>query len=65
MICLPSADNADLGRQMEETESRAGQLSRSKALLQSQVEELKKQLDEEVKVSDGMSRAWKKVRGPR
>lgn len=40
---------------MEETESRAGQLSRSKSLLQSQVEELKKQLDEEVKVSDGIS----------
>lgn len=42
---------------MEETEGRASQLSRSKALLQSQVEELKKQLDEEVKVSDGTSRA--------
>lgn len=42
---------------MEETESRAGQLSRSKSLLQSQVEELKKQLDEEVKVSGWTSRA--------
>lgn len=40
-----------MGRQMEETESRAGQLTRSKAQLQSQVDELKKQLDEEVKVS--------------
>lgn len=36
---------------MEEAESRASQLTRSKMLLQSQVEELKKQLDEEVKVS--------------
>lgn len=36
---------------MEEAESRASQLSRSKTLLQSQLEELKKQLDEEVKVS--------------
>lgn len=44
------ADNADVGRQMEEAESRASQLSRSKTLLQSQLEELKKQLDEEVKV---------------
>lgn len=37
--------------QMEEAESRGSQLSRSKTLLQSQVEELKKTLDEEVKVS--------------
>lgn len=44
-----------MGRQMEETESRAGQLSRSKAQLQSQADELKKQLDEEVKVSDRSS----------
>lgn len=44
------ADNADVGRQMEEAESRASQLSRSKTLLQSQLDELKKQLDEEVKV---------------
>lgn len=36
---------------MEEAESRASQLTRSKMLLQSQLEELKKQLDEEVKVS--------------
>lgn len=35
---------------MEEAESRASQLTRSKTLLQSQLEELKKQLDEEVKV---------------
>lgn len=40
---------------MEETESRASQLSRSKAQLQSQVDELKKQLDEEIKVSDRLS----------
>lgn len=50
-FCVLSADNADVGRQMEEAESRASQLSRSKTLLQSQLEELKKQLDEEVKVS--------------
>lgn len=50
-LCVLSADNADVGRQMEEAESRASQLSRSKTLLQSQLEELKKQLDEEVKVS--------------
>lgn len=49
-VC-PAADNADVSRQMEEAESRASQLSRSKTLLQSQLEELKKQLDEEVKVS--------------
>ncbi len=49
LVC--SADNADVGRQMEEAESRASQLNRSKTLLQSQLEELKKQLDEEVKVS--------------
>lgn len=49
--CVLSADNADVGRQMEEAESRACQLSRSKTLLQSQLEDLKKQLDEEVKVS--------------
>lgn len=48
-VC-PLADNADFSRLMEEAESRAGQLTRSKSLLQSQVEELKKQLDEEVKV---------------
>lgn len=35
---------------MEEAETRVSQLTRSKTLLQSQVEELKKQLDEEVKV---------------
>lgn len=35
---------------MEEAETRATQLSRSKSLLQTQVEDLKKQLDEEVKV---------------
>ena len=35
---------------MEEAESRASQLARSRTLLQTQVEELKKQLDEEVKV---------------
>lgn len=46
-----SADNADMARQMEEAESRGSQLSRSKTLLQSQLEELKKTLDEEVKVS--------------
>lgn len=46
-----SADNADMARQMEEAESRGSQLSRSKTLLQSQLEELKKSLDEEVKVS--------------
>lgn len=51
VLCVLPADNADVGRQMEEAESRAGQLSRSKTLLQSQLEELKKQLDEEVKVS--------------
>jgi len=45
-----SADNVDVSRQMEEAESRASQLTRSKTLLQSQAEELKKQLDEEVKV---------------
>ena len=50
LVC-PAADNADVSRQMEEAESRASQLSRSKTLLQSQLEELKKQLDEEVKVS--------------
>jgi len=50
LVC-PSADNADVSRQMEEAETRAGQLSRSRALLQSQLEELKKHLDEEVKVS--------------
>lgn len=36
---------------MEEAESRASHLTRSKTLLQTQLEELKKQLDEEVKVS--------------
>lgn len=40
-----------MARQMEEAESRGSQLSRSKTLLQSQLEELKKSLDEEVKVS--------------
>lgn len=39
-----------MARQMEEAESRACQLSRSKTVLQSQLEELKKILDEEVKV---------------
>lgn len=46
-----SADNTDMVRQMEEAESRGSQLSRTKTLLQSQLEELKKTLDEEVKVS--------------
>lgn len=50
MPFLLSADNADLSRQLDEVESRSSQLSRSKALLQSQLEELKKQLEEEVKV---------------
>lgn len=45
-----SADNADVNRQKEEAESRASQLSRSKTLLTSQLEEVKKQLDEEAKV---------------
>lgn len=40
-----------MARQMEEAESRGSQLSRSKTVLQSQLEELKKSLDEEVKVS--------------
>lgn len=53
-----SADNADVSRQMEEAEGRASQLSRSKTLLQSQLEELKKQLDEEVKVSV-LNSVWK------
>ncbi|TNN04189.1 hypothetical protein fugu_001218 [Takifugu bimaculatus] len=44
-----TADNADMARQMEEAESRGSQLSRSKTLLQSQLEELKKSLEEEVK----------------
>lgn len=35
---------------MEEADSRASQLTRSKSLLQAQLEELKKHLDEEVKV---------------
>lgn len=50
-MCVLSADNSDMARQMEEAESRGSQLSRSKSLLQSQLEELKKSLDEEVKVS--------------
>lgn len=50
-LCSLLADNADVSRQMEEAESRASQLSRSKALLQSQLEDLKKQLDEEAKVN--------------
>lgn len=49
MFVLP-ADNADMSRQMDEAETRASQLTRSKAALQTQVEDLKKQLDEEVKV---------------
>lgn len=49
-MCVLSADNADMARQMEEAESRGSQLSRSKTHLQSQMEELKKSLDEEVKV---------------
>lgn len=36
---------------MEEAESKVSQLSRTKMLLQAQVEELKKQLEEELKVS--------------
>lgn len=51
MCFCPLADNADMARQMEEADSRGSQLSRSKTLLQSQLEELKKSLDEEVKVS--------------
>lgn len=37
---------------MEEAENKVSQLTRSKTLLQSQLEELKKQLDDEVKVCD-------------
>lgn len=50
VLCVLPADNADMSRQMEEAEARASQLSRSKTQLQSQLEELKKLLDEEVKV---------------
>lgn len=49
-LFVVSADNADVSRQMEEAESKASQLTRSKSVLQTQLEELKKQLDEEVKV---------------
>lgn len=45
-----AAENNELTRQMEEMESKGSHLSRSKALLISQHEELKKQFDEEVKV---------------
>lgn len=50
LSALLSADNADVSRQMEEAETRVTQLARFKTLLQTQVEDLKKQLDEEVKV---------------
>lgn len=43
---------------MEEAESRASQLTRSKTLLQTQLEELKKHLDEELKVR-ALSSVWK------
>lgn len=39
---------------MEEAESKVSQLTRSKNLLQTQLEELKKQLDEELKVRSEM-----------
>lgn len=45
-----AAENNELTRQMEEMDNKGSNLSRTKALLMSQHEELKKQFDEEVKV---------------
>lgn len=46
-----AAENNELARQMEEVENKGSHLSRTKTLLMSQHEDLKKQFDEEVKVS--------------
>lgn len=45
-----TAENNELVRQMEEVENKGSHLSRTKTLLMSQHEDLKKQFDEEVKV---------------
>lgn len=45
-----AAENNELVRQMEEVENKGSHLSRTKTLLMSQHEDLKKQFDEEVKV---------------
>lgn len=47
------ADNTDLARQLEEAESRASQVCRSKTLIVTQHEDIKKQMDEELKVGPG------------
>lgn len=49
-ICLPGA--AEMGRKLEEREAMVSQLQRTKNSLGQNVEELKKQLEEENKVSD-------------
>ena len=48
----PTAENNELSRQLEDAENKCSQMSRSKTLLLTQHEELKKQFDEEVKVSN-------------
>ena len=44
-------ENADLGRQVEEQESKVGSLSKAKKNLENQLEDLKKSLDDEARVS--------------
>lgn len=74
---LPTAENSDLSRELGEAQSKLNQITRIKASLTTQNDELKRQLDEESKVktvalnwlnchsgsiSSMTSRSWSSVR---
>ena len=50
-MCVCVAENNDLSRELEDAQSKLTQLSRLKTSLTSQIDELKRQVDEENKVS--------------
>lgn len=47
---FPSAENSDLSRELGEAQSKLNQITRTKASLTTQNDELKRQVDEESKV---------------
>ena len=50
-VCVCVAENNDLSRELEDAQSKLTQLTRLKTSLTSQIDELKRQVDEENKVS--------------